>query len=85
MWSFSIYDRNKNILLASRDRFGIKPFYYYSSYLKFAWGSELRQLLPLTTRLVNKQILFDYLFVGYVHHTNETFFQDISSLKAVVI
>ena len=29
MWSFAIYDKEKRILFCSRDRFGVKPFYYY--------------------------------------------------------
>ena len=28
MWSFAIYDKVKNIIFLSRDRFGIKPLYY---------------------------------------------------------
>lgn len=29
MWSFAIYD--KEIIFCSRDRFGVKPFYYYEN------------------------------------------------------
>jgi Asparagine synthase (glutamine-hydrolyzing) len=29
MWSFVIYDKIEKSLFISRDRFGIKPFYYY--------------------------------------------------------
>lgn len=28
MWAFAIYDNSRNIIFCSRDRFGIKPFYY---------------------------------------------------------
>ncbi len=28
MWAFAIYDKEKEMILCSRDRFGIKPFYY---------------------------------------------------------
>ena len=29
MWSFVIFDRNKNEIILSRDRFGEKPLFYY--------------------------------------------------------
>ena len=44
MWAFSIYDRDKNILFCSRDRFGIKPFYFTENNDFFAFGSEIKQL-----------------------------------------
>ena len=28
MWSFALHDKEKEIIFCSRDRFGIKPFYY---------------------------------------------------------
>ena len=31
MWAFAIYDLKKNILFASKDRFGVKPFYYFKN------------------------------------------------------
>lgn len=83
MWSFSIYDKKKNILFCSRDRFGIKPFYYYSDDEVFVFGSEIRQLLPfLKERKVNKQILTDFLVTGALEHTDETFFENIKKLPA---
>ena len=41
MWAFCIYDTKKNILFLSRDRFGIKPLYYYFDGDHFAFGSDL--------------------------------------------
>lgn len=83
IWSFSIYDKKKNILFCSRDRFGVKPFYYYSGDEVFVFGSEIRQLLPfLKERKVNKQILTDFLVTGALEHTDETFFENIKKLPA---
>ena len=31
MWSFAIYDTKTNKLFISRDRYGIKPFYYFQN------------------------------------------------------
>lgn len=46
MWSFAIFDRRKKRLFCSRDRFGVKPFYYRVDNKTFAFSSEIRQLLP---------------------------------------
>jgi len=81
MWAFDIYNIHAETIFCSRDRFGIKPFYYYENDSSFFFGSEIRQLLIQTeNRTVNKQILFDFLFLGYHHHTKNTFFEGILSL-----
>lgn len=81
MWAFAILDKVKEKIFISRDRFGIKPFYYYDTEKSFYFGSEIRQLLcHIQERKVNKQILFDFLYLGYHHHNEETFFEGILSL-----
>lgn len=47
MWAFTIFDRTKRQLFASRDRFGKKPFYYHHGGARglFAFASELTALL----------------------------------------
>ncbi len=81
MWAFAIFDKKKNKIFISRDRFGIKPFYYYETDSSLFFGSEIRQLLThLKERKVNKQILFDFLYLGYHHHNEDTFFEGIFSL-----
>ena len=82
MWAFAIHDKKNEIVFLSRDRFGIKPLYYLESTNCFYFGSEIKQLLFFTpNRKVNKQVLFDYLYLSYHHHTNETFFEGIKSLE----
>ena len=82
MCAFSIYDKEKNILFCSRDRFGIKPFYYTQVNDKFVFGSEIKQLLEFYEEsYVNKTILMDYLVIGFEDHTNETFFENIYKLE----
>jgi asparagine synthase (glutamine-hydrolysing) len=81
MWAFAIHDQRENIVFISRDRFGVKPFHYFTNTEVFLFGSEIRQILTQKLeRKVNRQILFDYLLLGYHHHNNETFFKDIFSL-----
>lgn len=82
MWAFAIYDRVKQNVFCSRDRFGIKPFYYTQVEDKFIFASEIKQLLPFFSKnIVNRRILFDYLIIGFEDHTNETFFKDIYKLE----
>ena len=74
MWVLAIYDKEKKIIFFSRDRFGVKPFYYTEINGKFIFGSEIKQLLTfLPTTCVNKKILMDYIVLGYLDHSNETF------------
>lgn len=82
MWAFTIYDKEKNIIFCSRDRFGIKPFYYTEIDGKFVFGSEIKQLLEFyEKRYVNKRILMDYLVIGFENHTRKTFFENIFKLE----
>lgn len=82
MWAFAIYDKEKEIIFCSRDRFGVKPFYYTEIDNKFVFGSEIKQLLEFHKyRFVNKKILMDYLVIGLEDHNNETFFENIFKLQ----
>ena len=82
MWAFGIYDKEKEIIFCSRDRFGVKPFYYTEVDGKFVFGSEIKQLLEFyDEKYVNKKILMDYLLIGYENHTNDTFFENIFKLE----
>ncbi|NKQ41716.1 MAG: asparagine synthase (glutamine-hydrolyzing) [Sulfurovum sp.] len=82
MWAFAIYDKEKDTIFCSRDRFGIKPFYYTEIDGRFIFGSEIKQLLEFySQKFVNKNVLMDYLIIGYEDHTNETFFENIFKLE----
>lgn len=81
MWSFAIHDSSKDIIFCSRDRFGVKPFYFLDSPGRFAFGSEIKQLLGFcSTRKANRKILADYLIAGLDDHTDKTFFEGIRKL-----
>lgn len=55
MWAFSIHDKNKDILFCSRDRFGVKPFYYFHNKDKFVFSSELKSILTHDNLKINKE------------------------------
>lgn len=68
MFSFAIYDSNKNTLFCARDRFGIKPFYYYADNEKFVFGSEIKAILKGGD--IDKTLSYDaldsYFAFGYI-------------------
>lgn len=45
MWAFAIYDKENETLFCSRDRFGIKPFYYSLHKQDFLFTSEIKSIL----------------------------------------
>lgn len=83
MWAFAIYDRQKNELYCSRDRFGIKPFYYYVSEKEFIFGSEIKQILCMMDNnpTANKKRLLEFLICGDQDYTEETMFQSVMQLR----
>ena len=68
MWSFILYDRARNLLLCSRDRFGKKPFYYTLQQGTLVFASELSALRyhPLTPTRISKRALQKYFGYGYI-------------------
>lgn len=82
MWAFAIYDFRKKILFASRDRFGVKPFYYYLDNHQFVFSSEIKSLLKVKNITeANPGKVYDYLAYGYRTNNGDTFFNRIKELK----
>jgi len=82
MFSFAIWDQNKERLYCARDRFGEKPFFYARGrHGEFIFSSELKGILAtgLITPIVSKTALAIYLKKGYVNPTN-TIFENIHIL-----
>ncbi|MCJ7445380.1 MAG: asparagine synthase (glutamine-hydrolyzing) [Methanotrichaceae archaeon] len=81
MWAFAIYDKRKKQLLLSRDRFGVKPLYYFHSDKGLIFSSEIKCLLQhYLEKIPNDKIIFEYLAYGFLDHTRETFFKNIYRL-----
>ncbi|MCI1477718.1 MAG: asparagine synthase (glutamine-hydrolyzing) [Clostridium beijerinckii] len=82
MWSFILYDIKENIIFCSRDRFGIKPFYYYDSEEFIAFASEIKQFttLPEWKANGNRDRIQDFLVFGVLDHTEETMFRNVNQL-----
>src|SRR5690606_32108680 len=82
MWAFAIYDPKKQLLFCSRDRFGIKPFYFIWKEGNFAFASEIKAfvLLPIWHPLLNQQVATDYLSKGLQNHSDQTLFKNVRQL-----
>lgn len=82
MFAFVIFDKDTKQIFAARDRFGIKPFYYYQDEEKFIFASEIKSILPLLkSRSINNSIVLDYVAYNRTDHTNKTFFNGIKKLR----
>ncbi|MCF7900765.1 asparagine synthase (glutamine-hydrolyzing) [Candidatus Woesearchaeota archaeon] len=81
MWSFCIYDNKKQILFLSRDRFGIKPLYYYHNKNKFIFSSEIKSIRihEIDNKLSDKGLNF-YFYQKYIGD-DFTIFENIHKLK----
>lgn len=82
MWAFIIYDKKNHTVFCSRDRFGIKPLYYSLINDQLFIASEIKQIMPfLRQKRANRQILLEYLLLGFSDHTDSTFFEDVKTLR----
>jgi asparagine synthase (glutamine-hydrolysing) len=82
MWAFVILDMKANKIIASRDRFSIKPLFYYKNQSSIYFASEIKQILPfIDTKEINKGIVYNYLQQTLLDHNEKTFFVDIFKVK----
>lgn len=80
MWAIVIYDSLKQEVFIARDRFGIKPLYYwYSPDGTLYWGSEIKQFTVCDgwEARVNPQRAYDYLLHSLTDHSEETMFDGV--------
>ena len=83
MFAFVIYDIEKKKLFAVRDRFGIKPFYYYTDENTFVFGSEISAVISSLEKkpVQNDNVIFDYIIYNRTDQTENTFFKDVKKLQ----
>ncbi len=84
MWAFIIYNKEKDEFFCSRDRFGIKPFYYAQVGQYFGCASEIKQftILPEWQAEYNERAINDFIMYGLIDHSEETLFSQIFQLSA---
>lgn len=81
MFTFVIWDKNKQELFGARDHFGIKPFYYAKMNGTFMYASEIKSLLrhPDFVKELNAEALKPYMTFQYPA-IGETFFKGVYKL-----
>ena len=77
MWAFVIWDAARRTLFCSRDRLGVKPFYYRLDQNRFTFASEP---WPLRRAGANLRAVRAYLEQGYLDEGDETFFAGVMRL-----
>ncbi len=83
MFAFVLLDTEEQCIYAVRDRFGIKPLYYYqTSTGGIAFASEIKQFTALNDWVpnLNGQRCYDYLAWALTDHTDETCFEGVNQV-----
>ncbi len=79
-FAFSFYNSKTDELSVIRDRYGVKPLYYYQDEEKLVFASELKALLQLTgAKELNFNALNTYLRLNY-STGKETIFKNVFRL-----
>ncbi len=66
-FAFAVYDKQENSLFIARDRYGIKPLWYYHDEDKFLFASELNALLAFNLeKKLNHTALYQFFHLNYV-------------------
>lgn len=82
MWAFALWDARERTLLAARDRFGEKPFYYALHKGRLYFASEIKALLviPGFETRPDACAVADFAAERISDHLETTFFSDVLQL-----
>lgn len=84
IFAFVIFDADTGTVFAARDRFGVKPLYYWRSPEGFlAVASEIKQftVLPGWSAMLNGPRAYDFLNWNLYDHGVETLFHGVRQLR----
>jgi asparagine synthase (glutamine-hydrolysing) len=83
MFAFALWDKEKSKLFLARDRYGIKPLYYFFDKNVFIFASEIKAIL--TSGEVARELCFDALneyFTFQNIYSEKTLFKGVLSVPA---
>jgi asparagine synthase (glutamine-hydrolysing) len=83
MWALALYDAVDRKLVLARDRFGVKPLYYWTTPECLAFASEIKAFacLPGWRPQINGQAVHDFLLSSLQDHSEQTMFAGVSQLQ----
>lgn len=86
MFAFALWDRRRQQLLLARDRYGVKPLYWYASGGVFLFASEIKAILehPAVPREISYPALNEYFSFQNIL-TDLTLFEGIRLLPPATI
>lgn len=81
-WALLVYDRQKQVLFGSRDRFGVKPLYYLWNEHTLVLASEAKALydFPGFEYKINRGAAFEYVVTGVLDKDQYTLVQGINEM-----
>lgn len=82
MWAIAIWDNHEKRLFLSRDRFGVKPLFFYSNKDCFYFASEMKAFFPVMSERVPNYILLDRMNCFGYEATEECVIKGIKRLQA---
>ena len=84
MWSLALLDRAAGDVLLSRDRFGVKPLYYYSDARELFISSEIKAILRARHKKfnVNLEVVNAFLTQNLLCTSANTFFLEVKEFPA---
>lgn len=79
MWAAAVYNAQTQQFYIVRDRFGIKPLYYWETDEHIIFSSEIKSFFKLgyDTLRLKKDKIADFLYKGSLDEDLNTFYQDI--------
>ncbi len=84
MWAFLIYDVEEKKIFGSRDRFGVKPLYHYSTGDLVLFGSEIKAILHsgYYKADINLEVAARFLIEDLLDVDDKTFYTGVEQIPA---
>lgn len=81
-FAFAVYDKEREHIFIARDRFGIKPLYYYQDTNRFVFASEMKALISFDIpKQIDKSALETYFHLNYIP-SPYSIFKNVFKLEA---